>query len=73
MKDVLVQVPLFGGGIASFDNHQKITDLRPELLSPFGLFFIRHLELKEMVGDMIFDEINDIGGSRNSGKQSGFH
>lgn len=61
MKDVLVQVPQFGGGIASFDNHQKIKDLRPELLSPFGLLFIRHLELKERVKDMVFDEINDTG------------
>lgn len=51
-----------GGGIASFDNHHKITDLRPELLSPFGLLFIRHLiKLEVRVRDMIFDEINDIG------------
>lgn len=61
MKDALVRVPLFGGSTVSFDNHQKITDLRPELLSPFGLLLIRHLELKERVGDMIFDELNDIG------------
>lgn len=47
--------------VASFDNHQKITDLRPELLSLFGLLSIRHLELKGRVGDMIFDEINDMG------------
>lgn len=28
MKDELVRVPLFGGGIASFDNHQKTTEAR---------------------------------------------
>lgn len=61
MEDALIRVPLFGGRIASFENHQKITDLRPELFSPFGLFFIMHLELKERVGDTIFDDINDIG------------
>jgi len=60
VKGVLSRVPLFGGSIASFENHHKITDLRPELLSPFSLLFTRHLEPKERVGDMIFDEMNDI-------------
>lgn len=58
---MLVGTPFLGGGIAFSDNRHKITDLRPELLSPFGLLFIRHLELEERVRDMIFDEINDIG------------
>lgn len=60
-KDTLIRAPSFGGGLASFNNHQKTTDLRPELFSPFGLLFIMHLELKERVGDMIFDDIHDIG------------
>lgn len=60
-KDALIRVPSFGGGLASFNNHQKITDLRPELFSLFGLLFIMHLELQERVGNMIFDDIRDIG------------
>lgn len=60
-----VLIPLFPGGVASFDNHQKITDLRPQILSPFRLLFGRQLELKARVRDRIFNEINDIGWLQN--------
>lgn len=55
-----VLIPLFHGDVASFDNHQKITDLRPQILSSFRLLFRRQVELKERVKDRIFNEINDI-------------
>lgn len=60
-----VLMPLFPGDVASFDNHQEITDLRPQILSPFRLLFRRQLELKGRVRDGIFNEINDIGWLHN--------
>lgn len=52
--------PIICGDFASFDNHQKITDLRSQILSPSRLLLRRQLELKERVKDGIFNEINDI-------------